>query len=343
MAKIKMKTKDCQMTVKVILSFKENLNEMHLDYISEKNIYGLMKVSSHKKNRVFYSGPVGISLYDRLKKPVSKFDFFFIVEQVADITRRVTSNLMMLENVLWDIHNVYINEVTKELQFIYLPLDKIKPGNNASELLEQIIYSSKPDGGSNSDYVSKFVYFLRSLTKFDADRIEEYVLREDRNIVATIKSHGAGQAAYHRNDFDDEATGLLGSEDEATGLLNYEDEATGLLQADEDATGLLVEHEAPSVTASMTRVLTGEIFVIGKPVFRIGKESKTSDYTVSNNEKVSRNHAEIIRRSNCFYIVDSDSKNGTFVNGTQIRPHQETEIRDGDVIRFANEEFKFFL
>ena len=343
MSKIKMKTKDCQMTVKVILSFGETLNERHLDYISEKNIFGLMKVSSKKKNRVYYSGPVGISLYDRLKKPVSKFDFFFIVEQIVDITRRINSNSMMLGNVIWDIHHVYINEVTKELQFIYLPLEKKKTESSVSELLEQVIYSSKPEDTPDSEYVSRFVYFLRSLPKYDADRVEDFIIKEDRNVVMTIKSHGTVHVSMPHADYDDEATGLLGADDEATGLLDSGDEATGLLQTDEDATGLLIEHDIPCQTASMTRIQTGEVFVINKPVFRIGKESKSSDYTVTGNEKISRNHAEIIHRGNCFYIIDSDSKNGTFVNGTQIRPHQETEIRDGDMIRFADEEFKFFL
>ena len=339
MAKIKVKKKDCQMTVKVILSFGEILNERHLDYISEKNIYGLMKVSSMKKNRVYYSGPVGISLHDRLKTPVSKFDFFFIVEQIADITRRINSNSMMIGNVIWDIHNIYINEVTKELQFIYLPLEKRKSESNVSDLLEQVIYSSKPENSPDSDYISRFVYFIRSMSKFDADRIEGFISKEEESVVDRIRSRGlvnirsysSGEAGYHSDD-----------DDEATGLLRNDDEATGLLQ-DDEATGLLVETDVVSKTASLTRSLTNEVFVIDKPVIRIGKESKSSDYTVCNNEKISRNHAEIIRRNNGFYIVDSGSTNGTSVNGTQLSPHQESELHDGDVIRLANEEFKFFI
>ena len=342
MAKFKSRTKDCQLNVKVTLSIGESLNERHLEYITDKNILGLMKVSRIKKKRIYFSGPVSISLYDRLKNPVNEFDFYFIVEQIVDITRRINTNSMMIGNVIWDIHQVYINEVTKELQFIYLPLEKKKKEYIVTEFLDNVIYSSKPDESSGNDYISRFVYYLRSLPKYDPDRIEAYITREDRNVVAMIKNHGQQLTPKcNKTDFDDEATGLLS--DEATGLLGADDEETGLLQEEDEATGLLIESEYKPLMASMTRVTTGELFAVNKPVFRIGKESKTSDYTVINNPKISRNHAEIIRRNNIFYIVDSESKNGTFVNETQIKPRQETEIRDGDMIRLADEEFKFFL
>ena len=344
MARFTKKAKNCLLTVKVTLSFGEVLNERHLEYISEKNIYGLMKMESKKKNRVIFSGPVGITLYDRLEKTVSKFDFFFILEQIVDITRHINSNSMMIGNVIWDIHHVYINEVTKELQFIYLPLEKKKKEYSLSEFLDQVIYSSIPDESSDKDYISRFVYYLRSLPKYDPGRIEDYISREERAAVTLLKNHGQRMDPISNQGWgDDEATGLLGVDDEATGLLYSDGDNTGLLQEDDDATGLLIEDESKPINASMTRISTGEMFTVNKAVFRIGKENKTSDFTVVNNPKISRNHAEIIRRNNIFYIVDSESRNGTFVNGIQIKPRQETEIRDGDMIRLADEDFKFFL
>jgi len=99
---------------------------------------------------------------------------------------------------------------------------------------------------NDMEYVSRYVYFVKSLTKFDANKIEKYIQNEDRSVVNTIKRRNVGQSGYitdkpadyynHYSNKEDEATGLL--EDEATGLL--EDEATGLLVEDE-ATGLLME------------------------------------------------------------------------------------------------------
>ena len=126
MARYKVKGKDCQLKVKVKLSFKEEIDERQLDFFSSKYIRGLLKVQAKKKNCIEFYGPIGISLFDRLKKPISKYDFFFIMEQVVDITQKANLNSLILRNVVWDIHYVFINETTKELQFIYLPLTNDK-------------------------------------------------------------------------------------------------------------------------------------------------------------------------------------------------------------------------
>ena len=79
-----------------------------------------------KKSHIEYYGPIGISLYERLKKPISKYDFLFIMEQVVDTVQKLNANSLIINNVIFDIKNVFINEITKELQFIYLPLENVQ-------------------------------------------------------------------------------------------------------------------------------------------------------------------------------------------------------------------------
>ena len=258
-----------------------------------------------------------------------------------------------MRNIVWDIHYVFINETTKELQFIYLPLTNDKKEADVLGFMEQIIYASKIMEEPDTEYISRYVYFLKSLISYDAEKIEKYIFSEDRSVVNTIKRHNVGQSGfmtdkpqhyyehYGSNKADEEATGLL-AEEEATGLLNGADEDTGLLNNyDEEATCLLNTQCEQIHYASMYRLLTNETFLINKPVFRIGKEKSYSDYFVANNNMVSRSHADIISRGERYFIVDLNSKNKTFVNGTPILAQQETEIHDGDAIRLANEEFEF--
>src|SRR5512140_3762559 len=47
---------------------------------------------------------------------------------------------------------------------------------------------------------------------------------------------------------------------------------------------------------------------------------------------VSGHHAEIRERDGRFYVVDTDSTNGTYVNGIPVR---ETVLKDGDIIAFG--------
>ena len=361
MAKFKAKTRNCQLNLKASLSFSERINDVSLDFFSRKNLRGLLKIKLTKKRSIEYYGPVAISLQERLKQEVSKHDFFFMIEQVLDISEKIKANALSLSCVVWDIRHVYINETTKEMQFIYLPLDGGDKAVNLMGFLEQIIYAAKPMHEKDMDYISRFVYYLNSLSAFDISKIENFITREDRTIVNTIKRHNVGQSGFmtdkpkhyyehyeekeeNRKKFSqldnyEELTGLL--DDEATGLLNdYDEEATGLL-IDEEATGLLDLKEVRVNYAKMRRISTDDIFEINKEDFRIGKERSYSDYCVLDNNMVSRKHAQIITRAGNYYILDLGSKNGTYVNGNLIAANEEYEIHDMDIIKLANEEFEF--
>lgn len=352
MAKFKVKYKGCQLQVRAKLAMKEKLDVRQLEYFSTKYIRGLLKAKLVKNNVVEFYGPIGISLHDRMKKPINKYDFLFIMEQIVDVVQKLNLNSLIIGNVCFDIKNVYINETTRELQFIYLPLQQLQSQNSILDFMQQIIYAARPIQETDMDYISRFVYFIKNLNQFDADKIEQYILSEDRNVVNTIKRHNVGQSGFmtdkpadyyaHYNQKDEEATGLLPDEeatgllnDEATGLLN--DEATGLLN--EEATGLLVENRRPVCYAKLFRKSTNEEIVVNKTVYRLGKERSNSDYAITDNDVVSRNHADIIVRGSRYYIMDLNSKNRTFINNNPIPPQQEIEIYVGDVIKLANEEF----
>lgn len=351
MAKYKAKVKDCQLIVKVRMSFKEKADDKHIEFFSEKYIRGLLKVKVVKRNTLEYYGPVGISLQDRLKKTISKYDFLFIMEQIVDIIQKITINGLIVDYVVFDIRNVFINETTKELQFIYLPVIGNQDLNDVFGFMEQVIYAAKPMQENDMDYISRFIHYLKNLDKPDLEKIEKYIFKEDRTVVNTIKRHNVGQSGFMTDKpadyyahYDEEATGLLG--EEATGLLNNEENmevldsgATGLLN--DGATEILKESIVRVHYATMFRKLTDEMISVNKPVFRIGKERSYSDYFVANNDKVSRSHADIITRAGRHYIIDLNSKNRTFVNGTAIPAQQEIEIFDGDCITLANEEFEF--
>lgn len=92
----------------------------------------------------------------------------------------------------------------------------------------------------------------------------------------------------------------------------------------------------------ITRIKTGEIIAINKPVFRIGKEKSYVDYFVSDNTAISRSHADIITENGSYYIEDTNSTNHTYVNGAMLTGNQRVRLANEDSIRLANEEFKFY-
>lgn len=119
--KFKAKAKDCQLLVKVKTTFGETIDEKELDRFSRVFLRGFLKPKMVKKNLIEYTGPVGISLYDRLKRPVTKREFLFILEQVVVAVQKLQANNMGINNLVMNLQYVYINEVTKEVQFVYVP------------------------------------------------------------------------------------------------------------------------------------------------------------------------------------------------------------------------------
>ena len=503
--KISAKNKDCRLWLKVKTGSREVVDLKELDRFSRVYMRCFLKPKVEKKNQLEYSGPMGISLLERMKKPVTKRDFLFIIGHIVVAVQKLQSHRFPLYHLNMTMSQIYINETTKELQFLYVPLMQASPNGNLLELFNAVIYAAHPAAEADMDYVSRFHYFMQSMRPFDINKVEQFIQMEDRTVVANIKKHNAGQSGYMTSkpqnyyshmevqnsmsedtallDAQDDATGLLQeeepvfnpvqpiytppapvytppAEEEATGLLQEEEpvfnpvkpvytppapvytppapvytppaeeESTGLLQeeepfkpvepvytppapvytpptpvytppAEEDATGLLQEEEpvftpeppafvpetpvftpvTPVYTPpiedenatgllqedgfeeegtmllvqdepvsqkavlypELRRVLTGEIIPIRKPVFRLGKERSYVDYFVTNNNAVSRSHADIVTRDSGYFVIDLNSKNRTYINNVPLLVQVETEIRHGDSLRLGNEEFVFQL
>ena len=95
--KLKAKAKDCQLLVKVKTSGNEIVDEKELDRFARVFLRGFLKPKLIKKNVIEYTGPVGVSLYERLKRPLTKRDFLFILEQIVVAVQKLQANSMGLE------------------------------------------------------------------------------------------------------------------------------------------------------------------------------------------------------------------------------------------------------
>ena len=68
--------------------------------------------------------------------------------------------------------------------------------------------------------------------------------------------------------------------------------------------------------------------------------SKSCDI-VFTNSTVSRSHAVVALRKDGFYVFDTESKTGVYVNGNKI--HKSEKLSDGDVIAFGTAIMKFYM
>ena len=277
--KIKSKTKECQLFVKVKVASGEILDDKELSRFSRLFLRGFLKPKIDGKNSIEYTGPIGMSLYERLKSPLTKREFFFILEQIVVAVQKIHANNLAIRNLLMDPQYVYVNAVTKEVQFIYIPLTIGMENLNLVEFIETIAYSTIPADEKDTDFVSRFIYFFRSLKPFNVNKVEEFIVREDRSIVNTIKKQNAGQSGfmtnkpqhyydhYEKKEKDEEATGLLPADDDPTGLLVEDDDPTGLLhEVGHEVIGFInnqAERKEPEYMAPYDEEATGLLFEVG--------------------------------------------------------------------------------
>ena len=326
MSKLKVSIKKSTVTAIMKAGRKERINENELSQLARIKPCGIMHVTKTKKDSVTYTCPANINLTDRLKKAISKYDFFFMMEQIVIMVQDVYNNGLNVNSVRFNMDDVYINEMTKEMYFIYFPIVGGQESADIVGFIENIIYTMTPVINEDTNYISRFMYYVRSFHGFNGNAIEKYISREERAVVNVLKNTAVTMQQTMQQQIMQQV--MQGSMD-----------GTTVLSDD----GISVQQIQPVNYhfASLTRQVTGEKIELGKPSFVLGKNPEKSDYAVADNTNISRVHAVITTRNGRYYVMDQNSTNGTFINGRIIKAGQETEILPGDCLMLANEEFIF--
>lgn len=325
MSKLKVSIKKSTVTAMMKAGRKERINETELSQLARIKPCGIMHVTKTKKDSVIYTCPANINLTDRLKKAVSKYDFFFMIEQIVIMVEDVYNNGLKVNSVRFNMDDVYINEMTKEMYFIYFPIVGGQESADIVGFIENIIYTMTPVINEDTNYISRFMYYVRSFHGFNGNAIEKYISREERAVVNVLKNKAVTMQQQIMQQV------MQGSMDGTTVL------------SDDGISVQQIQQMQPVNYhfASLTRQVTGEKIELGKPSFVLGKNPEKSDYAVADNTNISRVHAVITTRNGRYYVMDQNSTNGTFINGRIIKAGQETEILPGDCLMLANEEFIF--
>lgn len=95
------------------------------------------------------------------------------------------------------------------------------------------------------------------------------------------------------------------------------------------------EETPPRLVVRMGRLsaafdLTKEVTVIGRPDSEM---HYYPDVEIDLDDAVSRRHAEVIKREDRYFLVDTGSTNGTLLNGETLPAHEERPLTHGDRIR----------
>lgn len=107
------------------------------------------------------------------------------------------------------------------------------------------------------------------------------------------------------------------------------------------------EQEGETVAkAVLVKLTTNEEIAITTPKMIIGravseKNRPIVDYSIETNSMISRFHAVVLYRNQEYYLVDCGAVNKSYLNGEELAINEEYLLHDGDIIKLANEKFRF--
>lgn len=108
-------------------------------------------------------------------------------------------------------------------------------------------------------------------------------------------------------------------------------------------TSLNIPPNASPKSAMIVRNRTKQTYILDRPLMKIGRERDFVDIAIPDNSSVSAEHAQIQTRGNEYILMDTNSTNHTYVNGTIIPSSSEYVLKDGDQIVFSDEVFSFII
>lgn len=91
-------------------------------------------------------------------------------------------------------------------------------------------------------------------------------------------------------------------------------------------------------TLEITLDSTGETILIQKTVVRAGRDPACDLLFDSSHQAIARDQATFLYELETWFLIDSYSTNGTWINGSRIKPGKKYQLAANDIIDFAHSE-----
>lgn len=276
--KIKTGMRNNYLEIVVKLEKKDEFSQREFNIFSGKTILNFLTPSMPKKNVLVFTGPPSVSIAERLKNPISKYELLLIIERIIDIYKRTKLIGVPASTIVADSKYVFYENNTGNVWVMCMPVKKSVHECRVKDLLLWIISRAKLMNAADVEVFNQLAGYLINQQVLDADFVEGYIYRIDSSIVDRVrvcpKTEGAfitnKRKAYyaHYSDEPEYNTGLLDESFDNTGLSasptngGYgcdQDDRTGILtqedtpnEPDEEGTGILVEGESAFPTNTNT-------------------------------------------------------------------------------------------
>ena len=287
---------------------------------------------------------------------ITKVEFIVLAETIYNSIEECKKNDILKENnIMLNGDSIYINPVDEKIYLIYIPLNESITNDIFDDLettMKKLLINKIKVRDGDRDFRQEI---LEKMKNKELEVLERTKIRTHKKEEDKIKPFKEDYTPIYEKsvDYEDsykskkgfkkilkEMFGFIKLEDIKDDILNNIDNVKNRLLDDDfesddtvilnDKIGYLVEHNK----TYKKRI------EIDKDEFIIGRFKEVVDYNIVN-KTVGKIHSKIIKRGNKFYLIDLDSKNGTYINSSKLKPNIPCEIKDGSVIVFSNAKYTF--
>lgn len=359
------------------LTSHDQISSSELNALQQNTVAELLPVTIKKGlfgTKLQYEAVDCLQLSSRLEQRLDFADFCAIVRNSIMAFKHINKNFR-LNAVELETDKVFCNFATGKMQFIYWPLVSANQYSNIGDYFRRIgeQYLCEENSGGikgKSEYLSLFEHmytfnlsrFEQSFTSMtgkwmgtqgsvkwenDENSSHKKGLNQDdggRSRTAPMNfERNSNPTPKQQESIFDESWHTVPDQDKTDDIwhTDYIENGNGDVPTDVDSSNTDFEFQSTRSNPIVRRMSTGEISQVRGSRFIIGRSPNQADMIISGNSKISNIHATIICKGGKYYLEDSDSKNGTFMNGERLIPHEAVELFDSAEFRLFNEQFFF--
>ena len=380
MNKYKIVTK-AGMTQLIVKSLKgQQIKEHEVYAINNDDVRGLLHLDVIRKGsgfRLVYQLTGYIPLKQFLLTPLNKETFADILQNIVDIMNSMKAAFFNTYQLMMNFDCVMVNPAQRTLYFVYLPIQNLTPTAVLRDFLQGIVQYATFSKSEDTSYIKDYIAILNSGVAFSQFELEQYIISltgrkkpQPEGRICPRCRCAAGKTAVFCPDCGLKLTGQTSSSKyiydpaDNSGQAEKPIPVTAAAAAQPAPRSVPEEKEqggttvlGDTTTIGGTTILSDNIpqgpkgylvrqkneerIDIDADAFRIGHGQV--GYDVTDNTAVSRKHADILTRDGHFFIIDLGSTNGTFIDDRRITPDTEMELYSGTRVRFANEDYMFYI
>ena len=272
------------------------------------------------------------SIDDYIEKDLLTMENYLnCIMKICDTYLKCEDYMLKPGNIVLDNRTIFLDKNNNEIYMLYLPIENNDLYDESIKLKNYLIKFGEEISNTiiNNENINEVIKYLSS-TDVTALNIKKYVenlinkQNADNIIIAGKETKEEVTVVKKDTIFEKMKRRLKGNDKKKLDELNCSN---------------LVSKNAFLICENNNII---ERIELDKEVFLFGRIVGGVDYVITSST-ASRVHARIENLSSEYYITDLDSKNGTYLNGIKLIANQRYKLENNNVIKIANNMFKFNL